>query len=869
MGTTASAAQQGVSASPPESGAPGAGGMEDQRSLSIHSFQTLGLHNSKAKSIITNKVAPVVITYNCREEFQIHDDLLKASYTVGRISEATLEHYLVQGKYFMVRDVYGKLDVLNTAGSCGAPNFRQAKGGYAVFGMGQPSLNGFKLVLQKLQREGHKECVFFCVREEPVVFLRVEGDFVSYTPRGKENLHENLQRGLRAERLELAIRKEIHDFAQLSEHVYYVYNDIERLRDEPHAVRVQSEEDIQVTEEVYRRPIFLLPSYRYHRLPLPAEGAPLEEQFDAFIQFLRESPSLLLRDPSRPPPALLFGCQTGVGRTNLAMAMGTLLLHHHHHHHRGATQKPDPPHLPKTPPRDRLRVIQTFIEMVPKGQQMVEEVDGAIASCSEMHDMKEAIYEYKKKLEGIGEDYQIQGSSTKEYFLQRTLQSLQRYFYLIAFNYYLHEQYPLGFALSFSRWMCRHPELYRLQAEMNSSELSITGDLITKGTRVLVADERFCPDVLSTAKEMSVANFRRVPKMPVYGTAQPSSKTLGSVLRYLTDAKRKHARILWISLREEVVLEGNEQIYTMREPGHLEELIPVLTASPQQLEKLEATLKGDLLKCQKWLEVYLETEKQMKMFKSCLTTQEIFSQQKNLCQGLSYRRIPIPDFCAPKEQDFDRLLEAMKSTLAEDSRAAFVFNCSSGRGRTTTAMVIAVLTLWHFNGMPEMSEEEIVSVPDAKYTKGEFEVVMKVVQLLPDGHRLKKEVDMALDTVSETMTPMHYHLREIIICTFRQGKSGKDEKERRMLQLRSLQYLERYIYLILFNAYLHLEKKDSWQRPFSLWMREVAAVAGIYEVLNQLGFPELESLEDKSLCTLRGRWQVQGVTSRPFRGDFG
>lgn len=36
------------------------------------------------------------------------------------------------------------------------------------------------------------------------------------------------------------------------------------------------------------------------------------------------------------------------------------------------------------------------------------EVDGAIASCSEMHDMKEAIYENKKKLEGIGEDYQIQ-----------------------------------------------------------------------------------------------------------------------------------------------------------------------------------------------------------------------------------------------------------------------------------------------------------------------------------------------------------------------------------------------------------------------------------------------------------------------------
>lgn len=52
-----------------------------------------------------------------------------------------------------------------------------------------------------------------------------------------------------------------------------------------------------------------------------------------------------------------------------------------------------------------------------------------------------------------------------------------------------------------------------------------------RGTQPLplqVADERFCPDVLSTAKEMSVANFRRVPKMPIYGTAQPSSKVRGA-----------------------------------------------------------------------------------------------------------------------------------------------------------------------------------------------------------------------------------------------------------------------------------------------------------------------------------------------------
>ncbi|XP_038599862.1 paladin isoform X1 [Tachyglossus aculeatus] len=872
MGTTASTAQQTVSAAAPQfENLPGNGTMDDRHSVSLHSFQTIGLHNSKAKSIITNKVAPVVITYNCREEFQIHDDLLKANYTVGRISENSLEHYLVQGRYFIVRDVHSKLDVLNTTGCCGAPNFRQAKGGFAVFGMGQPSLGGFQRVLQKLQSDGYKECIFFCVREEPVLFLASEGDFVPHTPRDKESLSENLHgsgRSTQVESLELAIRKEIRDFAQLSENTYYVYHDIETFREEPHTVRVQSEDDVRVTEEVYKRPVFLLPSYRYRRLPLPVDGAPPEAQFDAFVAFLRESPSLLLlQTPSAPPPALLFSCQTGVGRTNLGMVMGTLVLYHR----QGASKWADRVSSPPAPtlPREHLRLVQNFISMVPKGSRIVEEVDSAIAFCSELHHVKEAMLENKKQLEGAEQQDQAQGKSGRELILQKTLKSLERYFYLIAFNYYLHEQYPLAFALNFSRWMCGHPELYRLQTNMIPVELAGTAELIAKGTRVLVADERFSPDVLSTIKEMDVANFRRVPKMPIYGTAQPSSKAIGSVLSYLTDAKRKFTHILWVNLREEMVLEGNEQTYTLREPGHLDRLIPVPATSPEQLEKLESQLQADLLASQKGLEVSLEPEKPKKLLKSCMTMQDVFNLHKGTHKGLLYYRVPIPDFCAPREQDFDRLLEVMKIALAKDADTGFVFNCLSGQGRTTTAMVIAVLSLWHSSqGVPEMGEEEIVSVPDAKYTKGEFEVVMKVVQLLPDGHRMKKEVDMALDTVSETMTPMHYHLREIIICTYRQGKAAKEEQEVRTLQLRSLQYLERYIYLILFNAYLHLEKKGSWQRPFSVWMREVAAKAGIYDILNQLGFTEFETTENQPLSQLRYRWKEPSLGPMPFRGSL-
>uniref|UniRef100_A0AAY3ZXC5 Paladin n=1 Tax=Denticeps clupeoides TaxID=299321 RepID=A0AAY3ZXC5_9TELE len=780
MGTTASAAPLPV----PLEGVHGNGMADSKQSLSVSSFQTVNIHSSKAKSIITNKVAPVVITYNCRQEFQIHDDLLRTNYKVGRISDTMPEHYLVQGSYFMVQDVYSKADVVNTTASHGAPNFRQVKEDFPVFGMGQPSLNGFRQVLQRMQSQGH-EVIFFCVREEPVVFLHLEDNFVPYTPRRKENLHENLHdlgRDQSVDSLELIIRKELHDFAKLGENVFYVYNDIEHFKDEPQKVAILCEEDIQVTEEVFKRPVFTMPSYSYHRLPLPTEGAPLEQNFDAFVKVLKENPSLsLLQDPPRPLPALIFSCQVGVGRTNLGMILGTLVL-------------------------SRLR----------------PSVDHAIAICSDMHDIKEAIYENKKKLEGIGEDYQFQVGDA------------------------LH---GVRVQAIFSRWLCANAWIYRLLARMNISELRAPADLVTKGTRVLVSDEYLSPDVLSTVKEMKVANFRRVPKMPIYGMAQPTSEAITSVLSYLSDEKRRHGRVLWVNLQEELVLEGNGEIFCPREPTCLDQHIP--------------NLSGLLIQS-----ILILQHSYPERLKTLKTLQEIFNQHKSSIQGLEYRRAPLIDCCSPHEQDFDRFLDAMKSTLAEDSTSAFVFNCSNGKGRSTTAMVIATLTLWHFNGFPEFADDEIVSVPDAKYTKGEFEVVMQLVRLLPDGHRVKREVDMALDSVSETMTPMHYHLREIIICTYRQIKTVKCEADGQRLLLRSLQYLERYMYLILFNSYLHLEKKESWQRPFSVWMQQVALRAGVYEILNRLGFSEFENPQDSPLSTLRHRWQRQTYVSLPFRGDF-
>lgn len=52
----------------------------------------------------------------------------------------------------------------------------------------------------------------------------------------------------------------------------------------------------------------------------------------------QETPSLLqLCNAHGPPPALVFSCQMGVGRTNLGMVLGTLILLHRS----GITSQPE------------------------------------------------------------------------------------------------------------------------------------------------------------------------------------------------------------------------------------------------------------------------------------------------------------------------------------------------------------------------------------------------------------------------------------------------------------------------------------------------------------------------------------------------
>lgn len=58
----------------------------------------------------------------------------------------------------------------------------------------------------------------------------------------------------------------------------------------------------------------------------------------------------------------------------------------------------------------------------------------------------------------------------------------------------------------------------------------------------------------------------------------------GAVLAHLTDEKRKHTHVLWVNLQEELVLEGNGQIFAVREPTCLDQHISIPSSDPELLE---------------------------------------------------------------------------------------------------------------------------------------------------------------------------------------------------------------------------------------------------------------------------------------------
>lgn len=212
-------------------------------------------------------------------------------------------------------------------------------------------------------------------------------------------------------------------------------------------------------------------------------------------------------------------------------------------------------------------------------------------------------------------------------------------------------------------------------------------------------------------------NFR-YSDLNVYGVGQPTIggiRTILSLLKAQPDisgspihesASENAARnkVTWISTREEPMVYINKRPFVLREADSPQvNLKSYLGISTSRLESMEERLKNDCLReAARWnglILVHDEVEtfnNETKVTPTFLavekmqvqTPREVFVEFIDENYSLEYYRIPVSAEQAPDDDYVDAYIDIIKRSSLD---SPLVFNCGMGVGRTTFAMVLALL----------------------------------------------------------------------------------------------------------------------------------------------------------------------------------
>jgi len=352
-------------------------------------------------------------------------------------------------------------------------------------------------------------------------------------------------------------------------------------------------------------------------------------------------------------------------------------------------------------------------------------------------------------------------------------------------------------------------------------------------------------------------NFRQVPGYLVFGTGQPTKLGFINVLEYLLSDKTEAKKVLWTSMRQEPVVYMNGQSFTprlrenmnenMEFPGATGEYIEWLQDSfaktiKEQVEKdrVDPFVKRDQRgKVKYYRDTYAEHPEDRENIEYCvhmegedalLTLTELYDSMKCLGFNLSYFRLPIVDEKAPRDIDFDAALTAMRQT---DPDTACIFNCQMGKGRTTTGMILACLLkdiLFGDRDKKYFKNDKVTKeeFPDEdeyleeRAKRGQYQIIDDISKYIPGVDEAKAHIDHIIDLCG--VPPVGTGLQNLKECIqWTQTKHDFEPKKKRPFwKQMSKNFIERYVYLIVFTTYVKAFSHRDFDKSFTHWMDERA-----------------------------------------------
>jgi len=279
-------------------------------------------------------------------------------------------------------------------------------------------------------------------------------------------------------------------------------------------------------------------------------------------------------------------------------------------------------------------------------------------------------------------------------------------------------------------------------------------------------------------------NFRRLTGRSIYGVAQPTLAALAQVLDVVG------RECLWVNLREEAVLYLAGESCCLRERSQ-PLMNPVQPGIPAgELEDFEGRLRQEV-ESRGTVSIYEEGEDHVLVERKSYVRGQVRTIQQ-VFAPVNYHRVPVSDEQSPEVKDFQELYDLLRG-----ERRPRVFNCHAGRGRTTTAMIVADL----------IEQGPLASAASVREQRSPAqESLWKAVAVFPQS---QEAADQAIERSSRLQ-----HLKEAILSQepVQQGYSPSPEAA---LALRARDYLRRYFALVTFAEFVGHEGGN-----FAAWLAE-------------------------------------------------
>ncbi|GER55121.1 paladin [Striga asiatica] len=529
----------------------------------------------------------------------------------------------------------------------GAPNFREIPG-FPVYGVAIPTVDGIRLVIQRIgSSKGGRPVFWHNMREEPVVYINGKPFVLREVERPYKNMLEYT--GIdceRVERMEARLKDDILREAERYEGAIMVIheNDGGQISDAWEHVTLDS---VQTPREVFQ--CFEADGFpiKYARVPITDGKAPKGSDFDTLaVNIVSASKDT----------AFVFNCQMGIGRTTTGTVIACLLKLRIDYgrpirlfvddsfqlklRSQSVDEREDQISTLVSNP-DKIRTGQDMghsfgindilllwkiTRLFDNGVECREALDSIIDRCSALQNIRQAVLQYRKLF-----NQQDVEPRERRVALNRGAEYLERYFRLIAFAAYLGSEAFDGFCghgqskMTFKNWLHQRPEVQAMKwsirlrpgrfltipEELRAPHESQHGDAVMEA---IVKDRNgsvlgkgsilkmyFFPGQ-KTSSHIQIHGAPHVYKVdgyPVYSMATPTIAGAEEMLAYLgakpTAEGSAPQRVVLTDLREEAVVYINNTPFVLRELNKPVDTLKHIGITGPVVEHMEARLKEDII----------------------------------------------------------------------------------------------------------------------------------------------------------------------------------------------------------------------------------------------------------------------------------